>query len=243
MIVGAMLLGEGRADVAICGAVDFALVEPIVAGFATMNGAYTPKVGARPESPDKVSRPFSVDRRGFVISEGAGSIIIASREFAETHGLEYSMEMAGWSMTSDAYHFVAPNLKTVARCISESIEDAGIKPHDIDAINAHAASTKVGDKVEFDALRAVFGDEIPPVSANKSMLGHAMGASSAIESILAMEGMRYDTLLPTINHTPDPEIELDCVAEGARNMKQEFLLKNSFGFGGCNSCVVFQRVN
>ncbi|NQU13739.1 MAG: beta-ketoacyl-[acyl-carrier-protein] synthase family protein [Desulfobacteraceae bacterium] len=242
MIVGAMLLGEGRADVAICGAVDFALVEPIVAGFATMNGAYTPKVGARPESPEKVSRPFSIDRRGFVISEGAGSIIIASREFAETHGLEYSIEMAGWSMTSDAYHFVAPNLKTVARCIAESIEDAGIKPHDIDAVNAHAASTRVGDKVEFDALRAVFGDGIPPVSANKSMLGHAMGASSAIESILAMEGMRCDTLLPTINYTPDPKIELDCVAEGARNIKQEFLLKNSFGFGGCNSCVVFHRV-
>lgn len=242
MIVGAMLLEQGRADVAICGAVDFALVEPIVAGFATMNGAYRPKEGAQPEPPEKVSRPFSLDRRGFVISEGAGSIIIATREFAELHGIGYNIEMAGWGMTSDAYHFVAPNLETVTRCIAESIESAGIKPHDIDAVNAHAASTRVGDKVEFDALRAVFGDRIPPVSANKSMMGHAMGASSAIESIFAMEGMLSDTLLPTINYTPDPEIELDCVAEGARGLEQEFLLKNSFGFGGCNSCVVFQRV-
>jgi 3-oxoacyl-[acyl-carrier-protein] synthase II len=237
MIVGAMLLEQGRADVAICGAVDFALVEPIVAGFATMNGAYRPKEGAQPEPPEKVSRPFSLDRRGFVISEGAGSIIIATREFAELHGIGYNIEMAGWGMTSDAYHFVAPNLKTVTRCIAESIESAGVKPHDIDA-----ASTRVGDKVEFDALRAVFGDRIPPVSANKSMMGHAMGASSAIESIFAMEGMLSDTLLPTINYTPDPEIELDCVAEGARSLEQEFLLKNSFGFGGCNSCVVFQRI-
>lgn len=241
MIVGAMLLELGRADVAICGAVDFALVEPIVAGFATMNGAYRPKAGAMPESPKKASRPFSVDRRGFVISEGAGSIIIATREFAELNGIEYNIEIAGWSMTSDAHHFVAPNLETVARCISESIENAGIKPHDIDAINAHAASTRVGDKVESEALKSVFGNQIPPVSANKSQIGHAMGASSAIESIFALKGMLCDTLLPTINYTPDPEIELDCVPEGSRTLQQEFLLKNSFGFGGCNACVVFQR--
>lgn len=242
MIVGAMMLEQGRADVAICGAVDFALVEPIVAGFATMNGAYRPKKDAGPEPPQTVSRPFSIDRRGFVISEGAGSIIIAAKEFADSHGIKYNIELTGWGMTSDAHHFVAPNLKTVTRCIADSIETAGIKPHDIDAVNAHAASTKVGDKVEFDALKAVFGNQIPLVSANKSMIGHAMGASSAIESIFAMEGMLSETLLPTINYTPDPEIELDCVAEGARHLEQEFVLKNSFGFGGCNACVVFQRI-
>lgn len=242
MIVGAMLLEQGRADIVICGAVDFALVEPIVAGFATMNGAYRPKEGQEQDPPAEVSRPFSIDRRGFVISEGAGSIIIATRDFARAHGLKHNIEMAGWGMTSDAYHFVAPNLQTVRRCISESIADAGINPSDIDAINAHATSTKVGDKVEFDALKAVFGNQIPPVSANKSLIGHAMGASSAIESIFAIEGMLNDTLLPTINHTPDPEIELDCVSAGARDMTQEFILKDSFGFGGCNACVVFQRV-
>lgn len=243
MIIGAMLLEQDKADVAICGAVDFALVEPIVAGFATMNSAYRPKEGQIPDDPARASRPFSIDRRGFVISEGAGSIIIGTRDFAEAHGLKPEIQIAGWSMTSDAHHFVAPRVETVRRCIAESIESAGITPSDIDAINAHAASTKVGDKVEFEALKSVFKDRIPPVSANKSLIGHAMGASSAIESIFAIKGMLKKTLLPTINHTPDPEIRLDCVTEGARNLSQEFLLKNSFGFGGCNSCIIFQRLN
>jgi 3-oxoacyl-[acyl-carrier-protein] synthase II len=150
--------------------------------------------------------------------------------------------MAGWGMTSDAHHFVAPNLETVKRCISESIAHAGISPQDIDAVNAHAASTKVGDKVEYDALNAVFKGDMPPVTANKSFLGHAMGASSAIESIFAIKGMQEDLLLPTINYRLDPEMELDCVSEGARTLRQEYVLKNAFGFGGCNACAVFHRV-
>ncbi len=241
MIIGAMLIQQGMADVAICGAVDFSLVEPIVAGFATMNGTYRPKKGQPHDPPEKVSRPLSLDRRGFVVSEGAGSIVIASKEFAEANKLSYSIRMAGWSMTSDAFHFVAPNLDTVKRCVAESVDNAGIKPQDINSINAHASSTKVGDSVEVNALKEVFNDKLPPISANKSQIGHCMGASSAIESIYAIEGMMKDALLPTINYTPDPEIEVDCAPEGARNLKQEFLLKNSFGFGGCNSCIVFQR--
>ncbi|MEJ2588146.1 MAG: beta-ketoacyl-[acyl-carrier-protein] synthase family protein [Deltaproteobacteria bacterium] len=241
MIIGSLLLEQGRADVAICGAVDFPLVEPIVAGFATMNGAYSPKPGQETDPPARASRPFSVDRRGFVISEGAGSVIIATREFAQTHGLSYHTEIAGWGMTSDARHFVAPNLETVKRCMVEAIDTAGIAYGDVDAVNAHAASTRVGDKVESDALKAVFHEHVPPVSANKSLIGHAMGASSALEAIFALEGMRHDTLLPTINHTPDPQIAIDCVSEGSRQVRQEFVLKNAFGFGGCNSCVVFKR--
>ncbi|MBA4368900.1 MAG: beta-ketoacyl-[acyl-carrier-protein] synthase family protein [Desulfobacterium sp.] len=242
VIIGSMMLEQGKADVAICGAVDFALVEPIVAGFSTMNGTFHSKPGHPPEPPSRASRPFSVDRRGFVISEGAGCIVIATKEFAKAHGLDHTIQVAGWSMTSDAHHFVAPNFETVTRCIRESICNAGIEPGQIDAINAHGTSTKVGDQVEYDAIRSVFGNRIPPVSANKSQTGHAMGASSAIESIFAIRGMNHSMLLPTINYTPDPKIELDCVAEGARNHSQEFLLKNAFGFGGCNSCVVFQRI-
>jgi 3-oxoacyl-[acyl-carrier-protein] synthase II len=237
-----MLLDQGRADVAICGAVDFALVEPIVAGFATMNGAYHHKPEKSDEPPEQASRPFSIHRRGFVISEGAGAIVIATEKFAKAHGLVPLAEIAGWSMTSDAKHFVAPNFETVRRCIEESIADAEMEPSQIDSINAHAASTKVGDKVEYDALKAVFGKAIPPVTANKSIIGHAMGASSAIEAIFALEGMRRGTLLPTINYIADPEIEIDCVSEGARKLEQEVILKNSFGFGGCNSCIVFKRV-
>jgi 3-oxoacyl-[acyl-carrier-protein] synthase II len=241
MIVGAMLLAQNRADVVICGAVDFALVEPIVAGFSTMNAAYRSEPGST-EDPGRVSRPFSLDRKGFVISEGSAALIICSQEFAKAHGLNWNIEIAGWSMTSDAHHFVAPNLDTVSRCMAESIADAGIPPADIDLVNAHAASTKIGDKVEYEALKNIFGSRIPPVSANKSQIGHAMGASSAIESVFAIEGMKTGTALPTLNHRPDPEIPIDCISEGVRKLDQEFVLKNAFGFGGCNSCMVFRRV-
>jgi 3-oxoacyl-[acyl-carrier-protein] synthase II len=152
------------------------------------------------------------------------------------------MEIAGWAMTSDAHHFVAPNLETVERCMAESIAHAGLEPGDIDAVNAHGTSTKIGDRIEGDALTHIFGAKTPPVSANKSQTGHAMGASSAIEIILAMEGMMRDTVLPTINYAPDPDIRIDCVPEGARRVAQEHVLKNAFGFGGCNSCVVLRRI-
>jgi 3-oxoacyl-[acyl-carrier-protein] synthase II len=242
MIIGAMLIEQGMADVVICGAVDFPLVEAIVGGFFTMNGAYRPKEGQPEEPPEKASRPFSINRRGFVVSEGAGCIILASKDYAKAHGVTPKIEMAGWGMTSDAHHFVAPNLETVRRCIAESIAHSGLKPGDIDAVNAHGTSTKIGDKVEGDALKDIFGKGMPPVSANKSQTGHAMGASSAIEIILAMEGMIHDTVLPTINYIPDPDIAIDCVPEGARRVAQEHVLKNAFGFGGCNSCIVLRRI-
>ena len=242
LIIGEMLLQRGMADVVIGGAVDFPLVEPIVAGFATMNGAYRPKEGQPEEPPEKTSRPFSIHRRGFVVSEGAGCILLATEEFAKAHGLKPKIELAGWSMTSDAGHFVSPKLETVQRCLEETIAHAGLRPNDIDVINAHATSTKVGDKVEAEALSRIFGKNVPPVSANKSQLGHAMGASSAIEAILAMEGMMKETLLPTINYVPDPEVVIDCVPEGARKLSHEFVLKNAFGFGGCNSCLVLRRL-
>ena len=126
--------------------------------------------------------------------------------------------------------------------MAEALVDAGLAPADIDAVNAHATATRAGDKVEYEALRQVFGHRLPPVSANKSQLGHAMGASSAIETILALRGMEEGMVLPTINHQPDPAMDLDCVAEGARPLAQEHLLKNAFGFGGCNACAVFRRV-
>lgn len=242
MIVGAMLINDDRADVAICGAVDFPLTEPIVAGFGTMGGAFIPKEGTPEAAPEKASRPFSVDRRGFVVSEGAGCLIVARRSFAKAHGLTIAAEIAGWAMSSDAFHHVAPNLDTVRRCILESIAHAGIEPERIDAVNAHAASTRVGDQVEADALRQVFVNRVPPVTANKSMLGHAMGAASAIESILAVRGMQDGTLPPTINHIPDPAVNLGSLVTGRRSIDQTYVLKNAFGFGGCNACVVFRQI-
>ena len=241
MIMGAMLINEDRADLAICGAVDFPLTEPIVAGFGTMGGAFMPKEGENAVPPEQASRPFSPSRRGFVISEGSGCIIIARQSFARVHGLAAVAEIAGWAMTADAFHHVAPNLKTVRRCIAESITHAGITPDRISAVNAHAAATRVGDQVEAEALRQVFDGRVPPITANKSMIGHAMGASSAIESILAIQGLRDGLLPPTINYTPDPALELDSVVMSRQAVDQTYVLKNAFGFGGCNACMVFKR--
>lgn len=242
MLVGAMLMAQNRADVVICGAVDCALAEPIVAGFATMNGAYHPQKGRENEPPATASRPFSLNRRGFVISEGAGAIILATREFAAAHGLNYTIELAGWGMTSDAHHFVMPAVDTIRQCMVDALRDAGVTANDIAAVNAHATSTRVGDQVEWEALKAVFPEGMPPISANKSLMGHAMGASSALETILALRGMEENVVVPTINYQPDPGMELDCVAEGARALVQEHVLKNAFGFGGCNACAVFRKV-
>ena len=243
MAMGALLIDAGRADVVIAGAVDFPLIEPIVAGFSTMNGAFKPKTDDDAIHPEKASRPFSLDRRGFVISEGSGCVIMASAEFAASHGLHADFELAGWSLTSDAHHPVAPNRPTIAACIAESIASAGIQPDAIAAVNAHASSTRVGDKIEDEALHDVFGANVPPVSANKSQLGHAMGAASVIESMLALEGMRQGVLLPTLNFTPDPDIHLDVVTTTRPLPDQEYVLKSAFGFGGTNTCLVFHRLS
>jgi len=240
--MAALLIETGRADLVIAGAVDFPLVEPIVAGFSTMNGAFKPKTDEDAAHPDRASRPFSLDRRGFVISEGAGCVLLASKELAQAHGLPVEYELAGWAMTSDAHHPVAPHRPTIASCMAQAIDKSGIPAQAIAAINAHASSTRVGDKVEDEALHDVFGRKPPPVSANKSQFGHPMGAASVIESLLALEGMRDGIVLPTINFTPDPEIDLDIVTETRSLPNQEFVLKNAFGFGGTNTCLVFHRL-
>lgn len=242
VIVGAMLLASGQADVAVCGAVDFCLVPPIVAGFATMNGAAKRPAGGSTEQPGQVSRPFSADRRGFVVSEGAAAIVLATPEFVRAHGLRARLELSGYGQTSDAHHFVAPHLPTVERAMRLAIEAAGLQPADIDAVNAHATSTKAGDAVEAEALGNVFGLEPPPVTANKSLIGHPMGAASAIETVLAMEGLLRGELLPTINHVPDPELGLTSLVTAARPHAQRHVLKNAFGFGGCNACLVLSRL-
>jgi len=240
IMTGAMFLATGQADVAICGAVDFPLVEPIVGGFATMNGAYKTKDPNEP--PSAASRPFSMNRKGFIVSEGAAAVILATPDFARSRGLDPIAELAGWASTSDAYHFVAPNPETVGRCMKMAISHAGIGPGDVDAVNAHGTSTKVGDQVEARMLNEVFNGKPPPITANKSMIGHCMGASSAVESVLALRGMREGVLLPTINNAPDPACPVELNSE-SKSMDQEFVLKNAFGFGGANTCLVFRRMN
>lgn len=237
----AMLLETGRADVVIAGACDFPVIRSLLASFASMNGAFrSHKESDRAHrDPAKVSRPFSRDRKGFVVSEGSAAIILTTRRYADTHGLPIRAVVEGIGMTSDAKHYVAPNLPTIETCIRQAIQHAGISPDDISVVNAHAASTVAGDKTEVKALLEVFGPEPKlAVSANKSQIGHTMGASSAIELILAIEGMTRDVILPTVNYLPDETLpQLDVVTD-ARRERHARVLSNSFGFGGCNVCLV-----
>lgn len=241
LLTGAMLIALQRADLAICGAVDCAVVAPITAGFHTMNGIFHPKDEAENGAPEAASRPFALHRRGFVLSEGAGALILCSRDFARAHGLGGLAELAGWGMSSDAHHPVLPHAPTIEQCIRGALADAAVPPERIDVVNAHATATKAGDLAEYTALRAVFGRHLPPLCANKSLFGHAMGAGSAVETVFALHGMLKARVPPTINYRPDPEMELDCVAQGARAISQEFVMKNAFGFGGCNACAIFRQ--
>jgi len=240
----AMLLQSGRADAVIAGACDFPVLPSLLASFASMNGAFQSRKpdDRSHDDPTLTSRPFSKDRKGFVVSEGAVALIVTTRARAEELGLPVRAVIEGFGMTSDAKHYVAPNLPTIVACIEEALADAAVEPSAIDAINAHAASTSVGDATEVKALGQVFGaDHRLPVTANKSQIGHTMGASSGIEAVLAIEGLRHGVLLPTINFEPDPALALDPVAEGARPFEHRRVLSNSFGFGGCNVCLVIGR--
>ena len=242
--LGARMIRDGDCDFALAGGVETCLVPEIIQGFANMLA--TIKVGEKDRAaadPSQASRPFSIDRRGFVLAEGAGVVVLAAEEAVRALGLTAKAEVAGIGWNSDAHHFTRPNLKTIVRAIHDAIADAEISPRDIGAINAHGTSTPTGDSVEVDSLRAIFGQALPaiPVSANKSQLGHSLGASAAIEAALAIEAMGKGIVLPTVNHLPDPAFsDLDVVPNQVRRHPHEFVLSNSFGFGGTNCCIVFR---
>jgi 3-oxoacyl-[acyl-carrier-protein] synthase II len=193
----------------------------------------------------QVSRPFSIDRKGFVLSEGAGVVVLAAEESIKAYGLIPRAEVLGVGWSSDAHHYTSPNAGTIIRAIKETIDDAGLKPEDIQYINAHGTSTPKGDSTEIKCLREVFGKNIAaiPVSSNKSQLGHTLGATAAIEAALTIEGMCKGIILPTINHIPDPGFaDIDVVPNVARKHNYEIALSNAFGFGGTNCCVIFRGV-
>jgi 3-oxoacyl-[acyl-carrier-protein] synthase II len=226
--------------------VDTCLVPEIVQGFANMLAtAYITPQDRAFNDPTQASRPFSIDRKGMILSEGAGVLVLAAEEALATYGLEPKAEVMGIGWTSDAHHFTAPNPQTIVRAIREAIDDAGLAPGDIGHVNAHGTSTPKGDKVEVECLREVFGPKLPgiPVCSNKSQIGHTLGAAAAIEAALGIEAMRRGLILPTVNHIPDPELaDVDVVPNVARRCRYEFFLSNAFGFGGTNCCVVFRGV-
>jgi 3-oxoacyl-[acyl-carrier-protein] synthase II len=240
------MIRDGDCDFAIAGGADAPILPELIHGFANMNATIKIHPDDRAHSdPAKASRPFSVDRRGFVLSEGAGVVILAAEEALKTHGLTPKAEVLGVGWSSDAYHYTSPNPVTIIRAMREALDDAGLQPEDIQYINAHGTSTPKGDRAEVKCLRDVFGKKIEkvPVSSNKSQLGHTLGATAAIEAALTIEGMRKGIILPTINHIPDPELaDIDVVPNVARKQKYEIALSNAFGFGGTNCCVIFRGV-
>jgi len=243
--IGARMIRDGDCDVALVGGVDTCLVPEIVHGFANMLATISigPKDRAF-EDPRQASRPFSIDRKGMVLSEGGGVLVLAADDIVATHGLNARAEVMGIGWTSDAFHFTQPNEATIVRAIREAIDDAGLLPDDIQYVNAHGTSTPKGDLTEIECLRSVFGPRIGqiPVSSNKSQIGHSLGASAAIEAALTIEGMQQGLILPTINHLPDPQFDDIDVVPGpqARPQVHEIVLSNAFGFGGTNCCVVMR---
>jgi 3-oxoacyl-[acyl-carrier-protein] synthase II len=244
--IGARMIRDGDCDFVLAGGVETCLIPEIIQGFSNMWATIKVTEGDRAYGdPTQASRPFSVDRKGFVMAEGGGILVLAADAAVAELGLKPLAEVAGIGWTSDAHHFTMPNEATIVRAIREAIADAGLEPADVDAINAHGTSTPKGDAAEVESLRAVFGQGLGriPISANKSQIGHTLGAAAAIEAALGIEGMRQGLLLPTVNHIPDPAFDdIDVVPNRARRQAQEFLLSNAFGFGGTNCCVVFKGV-
>ena len=244
--IGARMIRDGDCDFVLAGGVDTPILPEIIHGFNNMNATIKIRPSDRAfEDPAQASRPFSADRRGFVLSEGAGVIVLAAEEMIARHGLGARAEILGVGWTSDAYHFTSPNRETIVRAIREAIADAGLRPGDIGYVNTHGTSTQKGDLAEVECLRSVFGKALEkiPLSSNKSQIGHTLGAAAAIEGALTIEGMRRGILLPTINHRPDPHFaDIDCVPDAARRQPHELALSNAFGFGGTNCCIVFRGV-
>ncbi|HEY7590332.1 MAG TPA: beta-ketoacyl-ACP synthase II [Candidatus Limnocylindrales bacterium] len=233
---------RGDAEVMIAGGSEAGIIEPLVGGFAAMRALST-----RNDDPAGASRPFDQGRDGFVISEGVGVIVLEWIEHAEKRGVEPLAELVGYGATADASHITlpAPGGIGAVRAARRALEKAGLEPSDIDHVNAHATSTPEGDKAELQAMRTIFGDHAPKVaiSANKSMIGHTLGAAGAIEAIATVMAIRTGCIPPTINlERPDEAAAgLDLVPNTAVRRDVRAAISNSFGFGGQNTALVFKR--
>ena len=231
----------GDADVMITGGAEAAISPVSVSGFDAMRALADLK-----DDPKKASRPFDKERTGFVIAEGCGVIILEKLEHAKKRGAPIYGEIVGFGQSSDAYHIAAPspNGEGPTRCMTNALKDAGISPEQVDYINAHGTSTPLNDLAETLAVKRVFKDYAYkiPISSNKSMMGHLLGAAGAVESIFTLLSLREGIIPPTINYEhPDPECDLDYVPNVAREAKLRYAMSNSFGFGGTNASLVYKR--
>lgn len=238
------ILRQGQADVVLAGGAEATITPVVVDGYASMHVLST-----RNDDPEKASRPFDAGRDGFVIGEGAGILVLESLSHAKKRGAEPLAVVSGFGMTADAYSIAipGPDGRWPAAAIAQAARDAGISLDAVDYVNAHGTSTKINDKVETLALKTVFKNRkggLPPVSSNKSMIGHTLGAAGAIEAAATVLSVRHGVLPPSINYeNRDPDCDLDVVANEAREGKIRAAISNSFGFGGQNGVLVFSRFN
>jgi len=238
---GARIIEHGDAEVMIAGGSEAAITGVGYAGFCSMRAMST-----RNSEPEHASRPFDKGRDGFVMGEGAGVCVLESVEHATARGARIYCEIAGYGITGDAYHMSAPapDGEGAARAMTAALRDAKLRPDQIDYINAHGTSTPVGDKCEVAAVKTVFGDHARKlaISSTKSMTGHLLGAAGAVETAVCALAIRDQIVPPTINYEePDPECDLDCVPNKARQMKVDICLNNSLGFGGHNAAIIVKK--
>ena len=235
------IIQRGDADVMIAGGAESVICPLAVAGFSAMKALST-----RNDEPLKSSRPFDVDRDGFVMGEGTGILVLESLDSALARNARIYAEISGYGMSGDAFHISspAPEGEGAGRCMALALKDAGIAPETIDYINAHGTSTKYGDELETMAIKKVFGEHAYKlcVSSTKSMTGHLLGAAGGVESIFSILSRVNGTVLPSVNlDNPDPECDLDYVPHRARQRNVEYAMSNSFGFGGTNACLIFNK--
>jgi 3-oxoacyl-[acyl-carrier-protein] synthase II len=231
----------GDADAIITGGSEANITPLCVGGFNVMKA-----ISTRNNEPEKACRPFDKERDGFVISEGAGVVILEELGFARRRGARIYAELIGYGFNGDAYHITAPspNGEGAAKCMRNALADAGIAPEQIDYINAHGTSTQLNDLSETIALKTVFSEHAYkiPISATKSMTGHLLGAAGSTEAIFSILALRDGTIPPTINlENPDPQCDLDYVPNKSREGKIDIAMSNSFGFGGTNAVLIFSR--
>lgn len=234
------LIREGIADAMITGGAEAVVTPLALGGFCSMRALST-----RNDEPEKASRPFEMDRDGFVMGEGAGILILEELNQALERGAHIYGEVVGYGLSGDAYHVSAPEPDGggAISCMSMAIRDAGLKPEDVDYINAHGTSTKLNDESECKAVKAVFGEHAYKlaISSTKSMTGHLLGGAGGIEAIYTVLTLKKGIIPPTINYeTPDPACDLDYVPNVAREAKVRVGMSNSFGFGGTNACLIFK---
>ena len=237
----ARMIADGYADIMIAGGVEAAVTPLSVAGFNAMRA-----LSRRNDEPEKASRPFDRDRDGFVIGEGSGVVILESLPHALARGARIQGEVAGYGLTSDAFHMAAPppGHEGAARCMQLSLQDAGMNAAEIDYINAHGTSTPLNDAYETEAIKTVFGEHAwrLAVSSTKSMTGHLLGAAGGLEAILCLKAICEGVLPPTMNlDHPDPACDLDYVPHQARKKEIRTAMSNTFGFGGVNAVLIFRK--